>query len=273
MSSAHNSLGRALHNEADQLSLLGADADPTEIDALRDERGRLPSDAFRRLRARNGERKPGRPLGAVNKRSERLAAEVIHRFGDPVLAGASLYAMPLDQLCELLLVADGTQERHERMEEITEQLAAQVGELSQAVLLAAQRGQASELQKAADRIADAAESLEAVSKSSGKAGALALQAINVQLMAKRFVAEYVHAKRPTAVDVTVKRDGVLVMPGAGASAGGDAEFVKDALNHALQRDSIDADTVARLEFRDGKVFDPQGEVEDADFAPVEGEGE
>lgn len=255
--------------------MFGADASPEELDALRDEHGRLPADAFRRLRAQNAKRGPGRPLGSVNKRSEQLAKLVIQEFGDPVLGGAALYAMPLDQLCEMLLVADGTQERHQRAEELTEALAAQVTELSQAVRLAAQRGDVGDLEKAADRIADAAESLEAVSKSSGKAGALALQAVNVQLMARRFVAEYVHAKRPTAVDVAVKTDGLLIMPGAGRSGqqGGqaDAEFVKDALNGALKSGRLQADQVARLEFRGGKLIDPDGEIEDADFLPVKGE--
>lgn len=251
------------------MSLLGADAGPEEIDALRGESGRLPSDAFRRLRAQNGKRPAGRPLGAINKRSERLAAEVIHRFGDPVLGGAALYAMPLDQLCELLQIADGSMERAEQTQELTAQLAAQVAELSAAVLLAARTGDAAELTKAADRIADAAESLEAVSKSSGKAGALALQALNVQLMAQRFVAEYVHAKRPTAVDVTHKSDGLLIMPRTGGGA--EAEFAKDALNAALKSGKLQPDQVARLEFKDGRLVDPEGEVEDADFEPVPSE--
>jgi hypothetical protein len=269
MSTGGSSLARALHSEAEQLSMLGADASPDEIDALRGADGRLPSNAFRTLR-RQRTGKPGRPLGAVNKRSEQLAKLVIQEFGDPVLGGASLYAMPLDQLCELLLVADGTQEREERLEELTGALAAQVNELAAAVKLAARRGSAEELTKAADRIADAAESLESLGKSRGKAGVLALQALNVQLTARRFVAEYVHSKRPVAVDVTHRTDGLLVMPGAGQVAG-EAAFVQEGLNAALKTGKIEADQVARLEFRDGRLIDPEGEIEEADFAPVEGE--
>lgn len=270
MSSGGSSLARALHSEAEQLSLLGADASPGEIDALRMENGRLPSNAFRTLRQRTG--KPGRPLGAVNKRSEHLAKLVIQEFGDPVLGGASLYAMPLDQLCELLLVADGTQEREERMEELTGALAAQVTELAAAVKMAAREGRAEDLAKAADRIADAAESLESLGKSRGKAGTLALNALNVQLTARRFVAEYVHSKRPTAVDLTVKRDGVLVMPSAKATSPDEATALAQAgLQTALKSGAIDAETVARLEFRDGRVIDPDGEIEDAEFVPVDGD--
>lgn len=269
MSTGGSSLARALHSEteAHQLSLLGADASPADIDALRGENGRLPVDTFRRMRAQKTG-KPGRPLGAVNKRSEALAKLVIHEFGDPVLGGASLYAMPLDQLCEMLQVADGSMERAEQTQELTEALSGQVAELAKAVRDAAKRGDVKEIEKAADRIADAAESLEAVSKANGKAGSLALAALNVQLMARRFVAEYVHAKRPTAVDVTVKRDGVLVMPGS--ASGGDAEFVQQALGGAMKRGAIDVDTVQRLEFRDGRVIDPEGEIEDAEFEPVDG---
>lgn len=270
MSSDGSSLTRALHSEAHQLSLLGADVDPGAIDAVRGSDGRLPSDAFRRLRVqRTG--KPGRPLGAGNKRSEQLAKLVIQEFGDPVLGAASLYAMPLDQLCELLLVADGTAERAERTEELTAALSAQVAELALAVREAAKKGDIGDISKAADRIADAAESLEAVSKSSGKAGALALAALNTQLTARRFVSEYVHAKRPVAVDLTVKRDFMLVMPQQ--SEPGDAEYVHQALATAMQGGALDADTVGRLEFRDGKVSDPAGEIEDAVFEPAEDDAE
>lgn len=266
---APNSIGNALLQEADQLSMFGADASPEEVDALRGADGRLPSDAFRRLRAANATRGPGRPLGAVNKRSERLAAEVIHRFGDPVLGGASLYAMPLDQLCEMLLVADGTQEREERMEELTGALSAQVNELAKAVSVAARSGQADQLGDAASKLADAAESLEQLGKTRGRAGALALQALNLQLAARKFVGEYVHAKRPVAVDMTVKRDGVLVMPGAAIDSAAPA-FVQQALDAGLRSGKLDADMVGRLEFHNNRLIDPEGEVEDADFAPIDG---
>lgn len=266
VSSGDNSLARALHSEADQLSMFGADASPEELDALRGPDGRLPSNAFRQLRARNGKRGPGRPLGAVNKRSEGLAKLVIQQYGDPVLGGAALYGMPLDQLCEMLLVADGSQERAEQTDELTRALAVQVAELGEAVHLAAKRGDVADLNKAADRLADAAESLENVSKSSGKAGALALQALNVQLMARRFVAEYVHSKRPVAVEVSHKTDGVLVMPRTGG--GDDAAFVRDKLGGMMAAGRIEADQVARLELRDGRLHDPDGEIADAEFDEI-----
>lgn len=250
--------------------MFGVDASPEEIDALRGPDGRLPSDAFRRLRrGASGQRGPGRPLGSVNKRSEMLAKLVIQQFGDPVLGGASLYAMPLDQLCEMLLVADGSTERAERMEELTGALAAQVNELGAAIKLAAQRGEVAEIAKAADRLAEAAESLEAVSKSSGKAGALALAALNTQLVARRFVAEYVHAKRPVAIEVDSRIDGVLVMAGINP---GSVSAVQQAVGAALQSGAIEPEQIARLQFKDGQLHDPDGEFahfDDADDDPDE----
>lgn len=266
---APNSIGRALIAEADMISMMGADASAAEVDALRGPDGRLPKDAFRRLRAANGKREGGRPLGSVNKRSERLAAEVIHRFGDPVLGGASLYAMPLDQLCEMLLVADGTQERAEAQQALIEKLVEQVADLGGAVKIAARTGQAELLEEAAGRIAAATESLAEAAKSSGKPGALALQALNLQLMARRFVAEYTHSKRAVAVEVSHKSDGLLVMPGRGGATSEEAALVRDQLNALVGTGKIEADQVARLEWRDGRLSDPDGEIADAEFSELD----
>lgn len=265
MSSGGSSLARALHKEADQLSMFGADATPAEVDALRGPDGRLPANAYRLLRQQAaGRRGPGRPLGSVNKRSEQLAKLVIQQFGDPVLGAASLYAMPLDQLCEMLLVADGSTERAERMEELTTALAAQVAELGAAVKLASASADVNAIADAIDKLADAADSLESVSKAGGKAGVLALQALNVQLTARRFVSEYVHSKRPVAVEVEARIDQVLVMaagdPGAPAA-------VQAAVGAALQSGAIEADEIARLKFVDGALLDP--EAEDAEWQPVD----
>lgn len=272
MSTHDSSLARALHSEADQLSLLGADLAPDELDAMRGVDGRLPVNAFRLARAKVKSGKPGRPLGAPNKRSEQLAKLVIQQYGDPVLGGASLYAMSLDQLCELLLIADGSQERAQQQGELVEELSVQVATLSKAVLGAARSGDVEAMQQTAERLADAVEGLERISKSSGKAGSLALAALNIQLTARRFVAEYVHSKRATAVDLTVKRDGVLVMPGIG-DGGDELSAVQSQLAGALKSELIDVETIQRLQFRDGQVHDPEGEIEDAQFSDVAEDGD
>lgn len=82
-------------------SIIG-DMEPEQLDMLRDDKGRLPEDVFRRIRQRGR----GRPPGAANKRNADLAKLVAQQHGDPVLFMASLYSTPLDQLVELMLVAD-----------------------------------------------------------------------------------------------------------------------------------------------------------------------
>lgn len=79
-----------------------AGVDPEQLDLLRDDKGRLPQDVFQRLRQRGR----GRPPNARNKRNDDLARLIAHQHGDPVLFMASLYSTPLDQLVELMLVAD-----------------------------------------------------------------------------------------------------------------------------------------------------------------------
>lgn len=79
-----------------------AGMEPEQLDMLRDDKGLLPNDVFRRMRQRG----PGRPTGARNKRNDDLAKLVAQQHGDPVLFMASLYSTPLDQLVELMLIAD-----------------------------------------------------------------------------------------------------------------------------------------------------------------------
>jgi hypothetical protein len=114
MGAEPSALMRAMAAEAG--TMLGVDADTEQLDLLRDEDGKLPHDIFRRMRE-NAERGVGRPAGSGNKRTQALAKLIVHRFGDPVEALASIYSMPLDQLCELLVIADGSRKREERLAE------------------------------------------------------------------------------------------------------------------------------------------------------------
>ena len=79
-----------------------AGVDPEQLGRRRDDKGRLPQDVFQQLRQRGR----GRPPNARNKRNDDLARLIAHQHGDPVLFMASLYSTPLDQLVELMLVAD-----------------------------------------------------------------------------------------------------------------------------------------------------------------------
>lgn len=76
--------------------------EPEQLDLLRDQHGRLPSDVFRQIRQRGR----GRPPNARNKRNDDLAKLIAQQHGDPVLFMASLYSTPLDQLVELMIIAD-----------------------------------------------------------------------------------------------------------------------------------------------------------------------
>ncbi|WP_225205077.1 hypothetical protein [Novosphingobium huizhouense] len=108
MSSEPSSLETAFRRAAaGGAGLFGGEWDAERIDAMRDANGNLPRDAFRLIRQQQGEdRKAGRPKGAGNKRNQQLAKLITHKFGDPVEAMASLYAMPLDQMVELIRIAD-----------------------------------------------------------------------------------------------------------------------------------------------------------------------
>ncbi|MFX4085618.1 hypothetical protein ACKU27_11000 [Sphingobium yanoikuyae] len=100
MSTEPSSLEKAMRAVTGESITAGME--PEQLDMLRDEKGFLPSDVFRRMRQRG----PGRPAGARNKRNDDLAKLVAQQHGDPVLFMASLYSTPLDQLVELMLIAD-----------------------------------------------------------------------------------------------------------------------------------------------------------------------
>lgn len=105
MSTASTSLERAFRAEVG--GLFGGEVDPASIDALRDRHGKLPGNVFQLVRQGEAARGPGRPKGALNRRNADLAKLLDHHGPDPVLWMQSLFAMPLDQLVELLATADG----------------------------------------------------------------------------------------------------------------------------------------------------------------------
>lgn len=272
MSTTASSLERAFRGEADRLSLFGADAGAGEVDALRNEHGKLPPDAFRLLRQRTGEeRRRGRPLGALNKRSEQLAKLVTQEFGDPVLGMASIYAMPLDQLVEALLIADGTIERRERLDELLDGLTKRVRDLA-----VAHRGDGSRAD--IDRLADACEALESTARTSqGKPGDLAVKALNLQLAARRAVAEYVHSKKPVEANVNLKSDGVIVMPGMGGGGFGEIDAATreagEVIARALASGSIDVAQLAGMKLLGGQLVDAEFVLrDDPDGSPQDDRG-
>lgn len=204
---------KASEEKRAQVGLFGVDADAEAIDALRDAKGNLPKDVFRLMRQQPGEgRGRGRPKGAGNRRNEQLARLIVHRFGDPVEAMASLYAMPLDQLVELIKIVDPGKD--------------------------------------------------------GKAGDIAIKALNVQLAAAKATSEYVNSKKPVEATLNVKSDGVLVFPGGVA---GSFEQLDDAsrgaaalIQDALKSGAVTADMLAGMRLADGRIVDAEWSEADDD---------
>lgn len=239
---------------------------PEQLDAFRDEEtGRLPANVFQLARQKDGEqaRGPGRPKGSRNKANKDLAKLITHKFGDPVEAMASLYATPLDQLCEMLFVADGTVERQNTLDELLEGLALRVRELSRGNRKVDNRD-------AIDRLADACEALESAARSrAAKPGDVPVKALNIQLAAAKAVAEYVHSKKPVEVNAKVENDLVLVMPGVGGS-GSQFDALDDAtrmaaevVGRALAKGEIQSADLA------GLTFDKDsGQLVDAEFEEI-----
>jgi len=111
MSTEPSSLEGAIRDEMESQGRLGplGGAQPEQLDAFREpDTGKLPANVFQLVRQQPGgdARGRGRPKGSKNKRSADLAKLIVHKFGDPVEAMASLYAMPFFDLCEMVRAAD-----------------------------------------------------------------------------------------------------------------------------------------------------------------------
>ncbi len=253
--------------------VLGLPSDPTQLDLLRNDEGKLPANVFRLVRQEPEKaRGRGRPKDSRNKVSDQLAKLIGHKYGDPVEFQASIYAMPLDQLCELILVADGTMERREKLDEMLLDLAGRIKELS--------RGNRNgDNRESIDRLADACEALENVARSgAGKPGDIAIKLLNLQLLAASRVAEYVHSKKPTEHKVEFDNLPTLMMaaphrPEQFDAADQEVRRAADLLARAMKQGRIDAHDVVGLEFRDGQfiqdgefveVDDEAGDAEDSD---------
>lgn len=254
MSSAPSSLEAAFRDEATGGALAGIDADPEQLDLLRDENGRLPSNVFRLLRAGKAVKTgPGRRAGSRNKRNKQLAKLICQQHGDPVMFMASVYATPLDQLVEMLRIADNSAEREE-------QLVGLIGRLEEAVARIIAKGAVDaavsrQIDQLVDRLIDVAKLLQV------KPGELALRALATQVTAARETAPYVHGKQPISVDVTGKVDGVLIIPGINAPAG---------VDHGELKKAIDQGGLDRLDFEGMRILPP---VEEAEFEDAAGDDE
>ncbi|MAY78573.1 MAG: hypothetical protein CL802_13540 [Citromicrobium sp.] len=247
--------------------VLGLASDPQQLDLLRDDQGKLPSNVFRLVRQEPEKaRGPGRPKGSTNKASKDLAKLIGHKYGDPVEFQASIYAMPLDQLCELILVADGTMQRREQLDAMLLDLAARIRELARSDADSENR----ENRESIDRLADACEALESVARAgAGKPGDIAIKLLNLQLLAASRVSEYVHSKKPTEHKVEVDNLPTLVMAAAHRpeefdEADRTARMAGELLAAALKSGKVTAEQVVGLQLRDGQLIHEGEFVEVAD---------
>lgn len=101
----------------------------------------------------------------------------------------------------------------------------------------------------------------------GKAGDIAIKALNLQLAAHKAASEYVHSKKPVEATVSLKTDGVLVFPGGVA---GSFEQLDEAtrgaaamIQQAVDSGSITTDMLAGMKLVDGQLMDAEWtEVDD-----------
>jgi hypothetical protein len=233
VSTGASSLERAFRERV--ASIAGGEAEASQLDLLRGADGKLPSNVFQLIRqgqaASNG---PGRPVGAGNKRNQKLAQLIVHQHGDPVLYMASIYAMPTDQLVELLRLADDSAAMEERLYALAEKIETHVAELLAKASLTLK--QIDQLGGLVDRLGDIAKVLR------NKPGDLAVKALALQVQAAKDVATYVHQRQPVALQVTKRTEGVLLIPGLNAPV-----MDPKALEGRLRRDGLDAVDMERLE--------------------------
>lgn len=174
---------------------------PRELELFRQEDGTLPRGSIQLVRGR------GRPKNAKNKRSKKIADYYVQRYGDPLDAIGQMANTPLRQLVELLIEADGGEERERRLLSAVDEAVDHIKNIrSLSGDIASQRELAENLADAINKLASAA------AKISGKPGKLALDALALQMQAQFRALEYVHGKQPIAVDVRRTADVVLVAP-------------------------------------------------------------
>lgn len=256
MSTKASSLENAARAAVEDGGVLGADMSPEQLDLLRDDRGQLPANIFQIARKKG----PGRPAGSRNKRSDDLARIICQDFGDPLRFQAKIYAMPLDQITELILKADtSVGAREDRLLALADEMTEMLRDARMA-LRRAEVASASDVLKRMDKLIEMAERVEDVARTlRTKAGEVAVKALALQLQAAKTVTEYVHGKKPVQVDHNVSVDGVLFMPAPQAMGDGPVEQVLQRITDAVNDGKVDARQIAELRIVDGEFEEMSGE--------------
>lgn len=125
MSTQPSSLEAAVADEVGERThlRLGMLPDAVQLDMLRGPDGKaVDAGAIRQVRGR------GRPEGARNKRSKKIAQYIVQKFGDPIDALGNLATMPLADLLAIMREAQGGEAKYKPVRAI-DAMALQVGVL------------------------------------------------------------------------------------------------------------------------------------------------
>jgi hypothetical protein len=224
--------------------------DPQQLELLRSPDGTMPRLAISQVRGR------GRPKGATNKRSKKVADYFVAKYGDPIDVLGQLMNTPLRQLVELLIEAEGGEEREDRLLAAVDEAVDHIKNLQSLGADAKEKREiATELAEAIDKLADAA------AKISGKPGKLAMDALSLQMQATFRALEYVHGKQPISLDIAGKADVVIFAP----------EILKQ---HGIDPSELQASVAERgLEAFDPDAMRllPAQAAEDAEFTEIDGD--
>jgi hypothetical protein len=193
--------------------------------------GRITADGLARARG------AGRPAGAKNKRTEKIARYFVHKYGDPIDIAGNIITTPLETLVATIRQAD----QGDRSEELDR------------------------LERVIDKLAKLGSDPKDIDKlyrklmafmSRGEIDAMQVAEWWRKIFADAFT--YVHGRQPTSIEVAERKDAVLIIPGINAPT----DVSQVDLAAAIEQRGLGA-----LDFAGMKL------IEDGQFEDAEGEGE
>lgn len=136
----------------------------------------------------------GRPAGAKNKRTEKLAKYFVHKYGDPIDIAGGIITTPLEVLVATIRQADqgDRSEELDRLERLADKLATRLED-----------GDVSKLYRRLMQF-----------MSRKEVGAMEVAEWWRKIYADAFT--YVHGRQPTSIEVAERKDAVLIIPGINA---------------------------------------------------------
>ena len=221
--------------------------DAQQLEMLRDGEGNLSRHNIHLVRGR------GRPPGAKNKRTKKVADYIVAKFGDPVDVLGALTTTPLRTLVDVLMEADGGAEHRDKLTEMVEEAVSAIKDLRRLSANQDARDSAADLEDAIEKLARAAQAIN------GKPGKLALDALSLQIAAATKLLEYVHGKQPISIEVAGKADLVIFAPEILKQHGIDAGELQAA---------VESGGLERFDAESMKLLPPV----DAEFSEIDGDG-